>query len=136
MPRDSNGFSQKENPNVQQLSIYINFLMNKIIITSSSYFELRRLRTIFIPIFTSIVHAFICTMIDNCNSLMIGLPKTRLSPLQTVLDATVRLIARLLCSSHISSCIKEHWLPISTRIEYKVLLIVVKAQLGVTPKYL
>src|SRR6218665_3563745 len=34
--------------------------------------------------------------------------------------------------------IKEHihWLPISTRIEYKVLLIVLKAQMGVAPKYL
>src|SRR6218665_899502 len=29
-----------------------------------------------------------------------------------------------------------HWLPISTRIEYKVLLIVVKAQMGVALKYL
>src|SRR6218665_1074969 len=29
-----------------------------------------------------------------------------------------------------------HWLPISTRIEYKVLLIVLKAQMGVAPKYL
>src|SRR6218665_207803 len=29
-----------------------------------------------------------------------------------------------------------HWLPISTRIEYKVLLIVLKAQMGVAPKHL
>src|SRR6218665_1255387 len=38
----------------------------------------------------------------------------------------------------ISSYIKDHvhWLPISTRIEYKVLLIVLKAQMGVAPKYL
>src|SRR6218665_1969508 len=40
--------------------------------------------------------------------------------------------------SHISSYIKHHlhWLPISTRVEYKVLLIVLKAQMGVAPKYL
>src|SRR6218665_306484 len=39
---------------------------------------------------------------------------------------------------YISYYIKEHlhWLPISTRIEYKVLLIVLKAQMGVAPKYL
>src|SRR6218665_1504091 len=73
-----------------------------------------------------------------CNSLLIGLPKTRLSPLQTVLNAAARLIARLPRYSHISYYIKEHlhWLPISTRIEYKVLLIVLKAQMGVAPKYL
>src|SRR6218665_2939209 len=72
------------------------------------------------------------------NSLLIGLPKTRLSPLQTVLNGAARLIARLPRYSHISYYIKEHlhWLPISTRLEYKVLLIVLKAQMGVEPKYL
>src|SRR6218665_3516320 len=108
----------------------------------SSYFQLRRLRTIrkavSVTIFTSIVHAFVCSMIDYCNSLLIGLPMTRLSPLQTVLNTAARLIARLPRYSHISYYIKEHlhWLPISTRIEYKVLLIVLKAQMGVAPKYL
>src|SRR6218665_3295101 len=107
-------------------------------LTRSSYFQLRRLRTIrktvSVPIFTSIVHAFVCSRIDYCNSL----PKTRLSPLQTVLNAAARLISRLPRYSHTSYYIKEHlhWLPISTRIEYKVLLIVLKAQMGVAPKYL
>src|SRR6218665_1811770 len=55
-----------------------------------------------------------------------------------VTNAAVRLNARLLRYSHISYYIKEHlhWLPISTRIEYKVLHIVLKAQMGVAPKYL
>src|SRR6218665_1363817 len=111
-------------------------------LTRSSYFQLRRLRTIrkavYVPVFTSTVHAFVCSRIDYCNSLLIGLLKTRLSPLQTVLNAAARLIARLLRYSHISSYINEHlhWLPISTRIEYNVLLIVLKAQMGVAPKYL
>src|SRR6218665_3767869 len=50
----------------------------------------------------------------------------------------VDIITRLPRYSHISSYIKEHhhWLPISTRIEYKVLLIVLKAKMGVAPKYL
>src|SRR6218665_3972465 len=86
-------------------------------LTRSSHFQLRRLRTIrkavSVPIFTSIVHAFVCSRIDYCNSLLIGLPKTRLSPLQTVLNAAARLIARLPRYSHISYYIKEHlhWLP-------------------------
>ena len=106
-------------------------------LTCSSYFQLKRLRTIrkavSVPIFTSTVHAFVCSMtrMDYCNSLLIGLPKTRLSPLQTVLNAAA-LLTRLPRYSHISYYIKEHlhWLPISTRIEYKVLLIVLKAQMG------
>src|SRR6218665_3667574 len=50
----------------------------------------------------------------------------------TVLKTAARLIARLPRYSHISYNIKEylHWLPISTRIEYKVLFIVLKAQMG------
>jgi len=40
-----------------------------------------------VPIYTSIVHAFVCSRIDYCNYLLIGFPKTRLSPLQTVLNA-------------------------------------------------
>src|SRR6218665_1750078 len=54
------------------------------------------------------------------------------------LNAAARLIARLPRYSHISYYIKEHlhWLPISTRIEYKILLIVLKAQMGVAPKHL
>ena len=73
-----------------------------------------------------------CFPTPECNSLLIGLPKTRLSPLQTVLNAAARLIARLPRYSHISY-IKDHlhWLPIS-----KVLLIVLKAKMGVAPKYL
>src|SRR6218665_3006423 len=52
--------------------------------------------------------------------------------------STARLIARLTRYSHISYYIKEHlhWLPISTRTQYKVLLIVLKAQMGVAPTYL
>jgi len=90
-----------------------------------------------VPTFTSIVHAFVCSRIDYCNSLLIDLPKTWLSPLQIVLNRVARLIARLPRYSHISSFIKElHWLPISTCIKYKVLLIVLKVQIGVAPKYL
>ena len=55
-----------------------------------------------------------------------------LSPLQTVLNAAACLILHIPHYFHISSYIKDHlhWLPISTRIEYKVLLIVLKAQMG------
>src|SRR6218665_107453 len=76
-------------------------------LTRSSYFQLSRLRTIrkavSVSIFTSIVHAFVCSRIDYCNSPLVGLPMTRLSPLQTVLNAAARLIARLPRYSYISS---------------------------------
>ena len=62
-------------------------------LTRSSYFHLRRLRAIrrsvSSSVFTSIVHAFICSRIDYCNSVLVGLPKVRLSPLRSVLNAAV-----------------------------------------------
>ena len=111
-------------------------------LTRSSYFQLRRLRAIRKSVssstFTSIVHAFVCSRIDYCNSLLVGLPKVRLSPLQSVLNAAARLIARLPRFSHISSFMVEelHWLPLSVRIQFKVLILVLKSHLGLAPKYL
>src|SRR6218665_2175812 len=86
------------------------------LLTRSCFYQLRRLRAIrrsvSPKVFLTIVHAFICTCIDYCNSLLIGLPKTRLAPLQSVLNAAARMIARLPPYSHISDyMINElHWL--------------------------
>ena len=67
-----------------------------------------------------------------------GLPKQRLSPLQSVLNASARLIARLPRFTHISTYMLDvlHWLPITARIHYKILFLVSKAQLSSAPKYL
>ena len=57
-------------------------------LTRSSYFPLRRRRAIrkfvSIPVFTSIVHTFVYSHIDYCDSLLIGLPNVRLSPIQNM----------------------------------------------------
>src|SRR6218665_2251854 len=51
-------------------------------LTRSSYFHLRRLRAIrrsvSSHVFTSIVHAFVCSRIDYCNSNLVGFPKVLL----------------------------------------------------------
>src|SRR6218665_1643826 len=38
-------------------------------------------RSVSSHVFTSIVHDFVCSRIDYCNSLLVGLPKVRLSPI-------------------------------------------------------
>ena len=111
-------------------------------LTRSCYYHLRRLRAIrrsvSSAVFTTIVHAFVCCRIDYCNSLFAGLPKVRLSSLQSVLNSAARLIARLPRFSHISTYMTNvlHWLPVTSRIKYKILLLVSKTQLGQAPKYL
>jgi hypothetical protein len=111
-------------------------------LTRSCYFQLRRLRAIrrsvSTPIFTSLVHAFISSRVDYCNSLLLGLPQSTLFPLQSVLNAAARLIARLPRFSHISGFMTHdlHWLPLDARLRFKTLLIVTKSQLNLAPKYL
>src|ERR1043165_3112579 len=109
-------------------------------LTRSSYFHLRRLRvirlTVSSAIFTTLVHAFVFSRIDYCNSLLVGLPKVRLSPLQSVLNTAARLIARLPRYSHISTFMFDdlHWLPLHARIQFKILTLIFKAQRGLAPK--
>ena len=111
-------------------------------LTRSCYYHLRRLRAIrrsvSSSVFTTIVHAFICCRIDYCNSLFAGLPKASISSLQSVMNSAARLIARLPRYSHISTYMTDvlHWLPVASRIQYKVLLLVLRTQLGLAPKYL
>ena len=111
-------------------------------LTGYSYFQLRRLRAICKYVsssnFTSIVHAFVCSLLDYCNSLLAGLHKVCLAPLQFVLNAAARLIARLPPFSHISTFMAEQlrWLPLSDRIQFKVFILVIKAQCGLAPEYL
>jgi len=111
-------------------------------LTRFSYFHLRRLRAIrrsvSSSVFTSIIHAFICSRIDYRNSLLVGLPKVRLSPLQPVLNAAASLIARFPPWSHISSFMFDHlhWLPLIARIQLKVLTLIHRSYSGLAPKYL
>jgi len=110
-------------------------------LTRSCYYNLRRLRAIrrsvSSPVFTTIiiVHAFIWSRIDYCNSLYAGLPTTRLSSIQSVMNLTTRLIARLPRFSHISTYMTYVllWFPVASRIRYKVLLLIARAQQGLAP---
>ena len=74
-------------------------------LSRSSFYHLRRLRavrrSVSMPVLRSMVHAFVCSRIDYCNFLLIGLPKSRLAPLQSVLNAAARLIAPIPQFSHI-----------------------------------
>ena len=75
---------------------------------------------------------FVCSRIDYCNSLLIGLPKVRLSPIQSVLNAAARLVGRLPRASHISAFMFDHlhWLPLIARIQLKVLTLIYRSHIG------
>jgi len=54
---------------------------------------------------------------------LFGLPKAQIAKLQRIQNAAARLILDIGKFSHITPALYElHWLPVSLRIDYKILL--------------
>ena len=75
---------------------------------------------------------------DYCNSLLYGIPEYQTRKLQRVMNASARLIYHAPKFCHITPLLAElHWLPVRSRIRYKILLITFKILHGLSsPKYL
>src|SRR5664279_225457 len=60
----------------------------------------------------TIVHAFIASRIDYCNSILHGMSATHMRPLQNVLNAAARLVLRKRKFDHITAAARNqlHWL--------------------------
>lgn len=67
-----------------------------------------------------VVHAFVSSRLDYCNSLFTSLDKSSLSRLQAVQNAAARLLTRSTQRAHITPILCSlHWLPIDFRIRFK-----------------
>src|SRR6218665_3863509 len=72
------------------------------------------------------VAAFITSRVDRYNSLLAGGPACLLDGLQSVLNATTRLICNRRKHDHVAPLLRDvlDWLPVPFRIEYKLCLLV------------
>ena len=84
-----------------------------------------------------LVHAFVTSRIDCCNSLLFGLSEAEITKLQRLQNAAARLVTRSSKYDHVSQILfKLHWLPVKQRIEFKILLLVYKSLTHLGPTYL
>ncbi len=85
----------------------------------------------------TIIHAYITSKLDYCNSLLKGVPDYQIKRLQSVQNAAARIICGLRKYDHITESLQTlHWLPVKERIDFKVLLIAYKSINGKGPEYL
>lgn len=83
------------------------------------------------------VHAFITSRLDFCNSLLFGVQKQHLQRLQRVQNAAARLICEIPVRESVRSTLKDlHWLPVKERVQFKLLVITHQTLSGKAPPYL
>ena len=84
-----------------------------------------------------LVHAFVTSKLDFCNSLLYGVGKSLLQKLQSVQNAAARLVTCSRKYDHVTPMLKDlHWLPIAERINFKILLSTFKSLHNLTPSYI
>ena len=84
-----------------------------------------------------VVHAYVTSNLDYNNTLLYGISTCLSNRLQLVQNATAKLITRKKKFDRVTPLLEElHWLPVESRIIFKIMLICFKAQHGTGPLYI
>ena len=84
-----------------------------------------------------VMHSFITSRLDYGNPLLSNMPKKVVGRLQMVQNAAARVLTRTRRRAHITPVLESlHWLPVSFRIDFKILLIVYKSLHSLAPRYI
>lgn len=84
-----------------------------------------------------LIHSFVSSKLDFCNSLLHGAQGRDIAKLQSAQNAAARVVTCLRKNDHITETLKElHWLPIEYRIIFKINLITFKSLNSLGPRYL
>ena len=111
-------------------------------VTRSCFYQLKQLRSVRRTLTRddtlTLVHAFVSSRVDYCNSVFAGSTGSVINKLQSVLNAAARLIAVKKRSNHITPVLRDelHWLPVCQRINYKIALMIHRCLNGSALSYL
>mgnify|MGYP000701761593 CR=1 FL=1 len=85
----------------------------------------------------TVVHCFVASWLDYCNSLYEGLDKSSIQHLQLFQNAALRLVTRKERKDHITPMLRLlHWLPVCHRIVFKSYFLLFKSLNRLAPSYL
>lgn len=105
------------------------------------FFHLRRIRQLrryvdYDTLYT-LIRALILSRLDYCNSLFVCSSQSTLHRLQRVQDAAARLLCGASARTHAPPLLKQlHWLPVSSRIQFKLCTLMFDINCGTAPQYL
>lgn len=110
-------------------------------VARACFYHLRRIRQIRHSLdrysLKTIVQALVLSRLDYCNAVLAGLPAATLRLYTSVLHSAARLVAHASRRDHISPILRQlSWLPISSRIIFKLCLIIYKIFNNRLPIYL
>ena len=131
---------------VQNLGVWLhsNLSMGDHIMKTSSaafyyLYNIRRIRKYLSKECTeTLIHDFVSSRLEYCNSLLYGLPAYQIQKLQRVQNSAARLVFRESKFCHITPLLRAlHWLPVAYRIVFKILLLTFfKAIQKLAPTYI
>ena len=85
----------------------------------------------------TLVSSLLLSRLDYCNALLAGCPQVLFDKTQRVINCSARLIYKASKSAHITPLLFGlHWLPNSSRIQYKIALTRFHISSGTAPPYL
>jgi hypothetical protein len=118
------------------MSTYINRTIN------SCFYHLRQLkivrRNLPFDAAKSLAHCLILMRLDYCNRLLASIPDFKTDRMQSVLNATARIVCGADRLAHITPLLRDrlHWLKCHERVTFKLCLVVYKALHGLAPAYI
>jgi len=89
-------------------------------------------------IWQQLVQSFVACRLDYCNALLYDISGGLIQRLQSVQNATARLVTGGRRRDHITPLLRQvvHWLPVRQRTDFKLAVLVYKSLHGLTPPYL